>query len=116
MSELTLKTTPRVIQRNHTHSKGSLWPFLLIIVIALSLWLFFGPNGLWQLYKIHIKNKELNQIIIEKTKENKQLEKQITRLKNDPAYQEEMARKELGWVKENEIIYQFESKKTNQTR
>lgn len=88
---------------------------MLLLVIGLLGLLLFGPNGLWQLYKIHAKTKELEQLIAEKNKENKQLEKQITRLKNDPAYQEEMARKELGWVRENEIIYQFESKNPKQT-
>jgi cell division protein FtsB len=112
-----LKTThSHFIQRNQTHSKGSLWPFLLPIVAGLLLWILFGPNGLWQLYKINAKNKEMNQLLSEKTKENNQLEKQIARLKTDSGYQEEMARKELGWIKENEIIYQFEPKAPKQSK
>lgn len=112
-----MKTTHfHFIQRNRTHSKGSLWPFLLPIVAGLLLWILFGPNGLWQLYKINAKNKELNQLLTEKNKENKQLEKQISRLKTDSAYQEEMARKELGWIKENEILYQFETKNSKQSK
>ncbi|MDD3554726.1 MAG: septum formation initiator family protein [Deltaproteobacteria bacterium] len=112
-----MKTThSHFIQRNQTHSKGSLWPFLLPIVAGLLLWILFGPNGLWQLYKINAKNKEMNQLLSEKTKENNQLEKQIARLKTDPGYQEEMARKELGWIKENEIIYQFEPKAPKQSK
>ncbi|MEZ0329616.1 MAG: septum formation initiator family protein [Dissulfuribacterales bacterium] len=86
------------------------------IVAGLLLWIFFGPNGLWNLYKITVKNRELNQLLAEKTKENKQLEKQIARLKTDSSYQEEMARKELGWIKENEIIYQFEPLKNKQAK
>lgn len=58
----------------------------------------------------------MNQILAEKNKENNQLEKQITRMKTDSAYQEEMARKELGWIKENEILYQFEPKTPKQSK
>ena len=40
--------------------------------------------------------------------ENQKLKEEVKRLQNDKRYIEEVARKELGMVKEGEIIYQFD--------
>jgi len=41
--------------------------------------------------------------------ENRRLREEMKRLQNEKRYIEEIARKELGLVKEGEIIYQFDS-------
>ena len=41
-------------------------------------------------------------------RENQKLREEVKRLKSDKRYIEEIARKELGMVKEGEIIYQFD--------
>ena len=45
--------------------------------------------------------------------ENKELEKEIDLLKNDVRYLEQIARRELGLVKQNELVYHLQ--KTRQT-
>ncbi|MBU1053139.1 MAG: septum formation initiator family protein [Proteobacteria bacterium] len=64
---------------------------------------------------------ELNQLkeerdnIIERNKElalnNNSMYNEIKRLKDDPEYIENIARRELGMIKKNEIILQFKDKK-----
>ena len=39
--------------------------------------------------------------------ENKALQQEISRLKDDPTYLEEKARNEYGMLKENEVLYIF---------
>ena len=41
--------------------------------------------------------------------ENRKLREEVRRLQHEKRYIEEIARKELGMVKEGEIIYQFDS-------
>jgi cell division protein FtsB len=54
------------------------------------------------------KEKERYLAIISDLKEqNRLLTAEIRRLREDPKYFESVARKELGLVKENEIIYRF---------
>ena len=54
------------------------------------------------------KEKEQSGALIEELKEkNKELIAEIRRLKGDPRYLESVARKELGLVRDNEIIYRF---------
>jgi cell division protein FtsL len=78
-------------------------PLLLIGILT-----FFGEKGILhlikirkELYRIEQENKRLEE-------ENKKLSEEIRRLKQDKRYIEEIARKELGMVKEDEIIYQFD--------
>jgi len=40
--------------------------------------------------------------------ENRKLREEVRRLQHEKRYIEEIARKELGMVKEGEIIYQFD--------
>jgi cell division protein FtsB len=85
------------------------------IMAAASLWLlfliFFGDNGVLEL---HQKHQDLDQLIEanqQLSKENIQKSRIVGRLHNDPAYIENVARKELGMVREDEYIFTFSSDK-----
>ena len=56
-----------------------------------------------------VLEKELDDLRMEVTKHRKFLD----RLRTDPSYQEEIARKELGYGKEGERLYRFPEKKIN---
>ena len=83
--------------------------FLMFCCLAVFLfvWLAFGPHGLIDLYGMR-KEKEKSLTQIQELREkNKELTAEIRRLKGDPEYLESIVRKELGMVRENEIIYRF---------
>jgi cell division protein FtsB len=76
-----------------------------------SAWLlfliFFGDNGVVELNR---KQQHLNQLIGANqllSKENLQKYRIVGRLHNDPAYIEDVARKELGMVRSDEYIFTF---------
>ncbi len=83
-----------------------------VLCILLVAWILFAPsNSVFHyirtgktLEEIQAENKEL-------LKQNALLKDEIKKLKNDPAYIEEMARKRYGLVRENEMIYDFGPKK-----
>lgn len=78
-----------------------------LLLAALGLWLLLSPYGLWQYGKI---SRELSQLQAENRRlaaQNGQLREEIERLQHDPAYIEEVARREHGLLKENEILFDF---------
>lgn len=90
--------------------KGQFILFIFIPLLIIGFFTFFGEKGILHLIRIkkdlsHIEQE--NKMIEE---ENKRLSEEVRRLKNDKRYIEEIARKELGMVKEDEIVYQFDFK------
>ena len=77
------------------------------MALLLLAWVSFGKHGLLGLYKMR-KEKERCLAILDDLKEkNRLLTAEIRRLREDPRYFESVVRKELGLVRENEIIYRF---------
>ena len=85
---------------------------LLLILVSLLIFgslTFFGEKGI--LHLLHLR-KELVRVKEKNLKleeENQKLKEEVKRLKSDKRYIEEIARKELGMVKQGEIIYQFDT-------
>jgi len=83
--------------------------FLMVLVL---LWILIAPKksalhlvrAQKELEAIHAENKKLEE-------ENAFLREEIDKLKHDPAYLEEKARKEYGLLKKNELLYKFDKKK-----
>jgi cell division protein FtsB len=87
---------------------------MLFFFLVLGLLTFWGDKGILHLLRLQkelVRIKETNKNIEE---ENRKLREQVKRLQNEKQYIEEIARKELGMVKEGEILYQFDSPKNHQ--
>jgi cell division protein FtsB len=76
-----------------------------LVAFLLFLWLSFGQNGLFDLFTMQAEKEETMAILNDLKAKNRDLASEIRRLKTDPEYFESVARKELGLVGENEIIY-----------
>lgn len=91
------------------HNKGKRHYILLsLFVVILFFITIFGERGLIRLYKL---SRERDSILGYKKKietENASLRNEIDLLKNDDKYIEVVARKELGMIGKNELVYQFE--------
>jgi cell division protein FtsL len=82
---------------------------LLFVFLVMGLLTFFGEKGILHLLRL---KRELTRIKEENQRaeeENQRLREEVKRLQQEKRYIEEIARKELGMVKEGEVIYQFES-------
>jgi cell division protein FtsB len=80
----------------------------LAIFLILGLVTFFGENGILHLIRLQKEFVRIKEANLRLEKENEGLKEEVTKLKQEKKYIEEIARKELGMVKEGEIIYQFE--------
>ena len=85
--------------------------YSVLIVAMVTVWSVFGPYGALKYYGV---TKELNEILAqnEQLREaNTALRQEINKLKKDPVYLEEVARRQFGLIKKNEVIYEFPEKK-----
>ncbi len=83
---------------------------LSLIFAILLLWCFivFGDKGIIRIIQLR---RERDRIIAEVNRlqeENNRLNEEIKRLREDPRYLESVARRDLGLVKDNEILFIFE--------
>ena len=93
------------------HEKRHLPYAGLLFVLLLILWIVFAPNrGIFDMVRTREKIEKLQAENLRLAEENKALQEEISRLKDDPTYLEEKARNEYGMLKENEVLYIFKKK------
>jgi cell division protein FtsB len=84
------------------------WVLLLLMTLSMGGLLLFGNKGLYHLFKLRQEREQLLQINFNLKDENDRLVKIIDRLQNDQEFIEDTIRKELNFIKKNEVIYQLE--------
>jgi cell division protein FtsB/cell division protein DivIC len=85
---------------------------LILIVISLLILgslTFFGEKGIFNLLRLRKEVARIKERNLKLEEENQKLKEEVKRLQSDKRYIEEVARKELGMVKEGEIIYRFDT-------
>lgn len=78
---------------------------LLTVLATLLAFMVFGQRGFIQLRELQRELKTIEAQNRALMHDNRQLRVEIDRLKQDMAYIEEIARRELGLVKKNETVY-----------
>ena len=88
--------------------------FSLLALLFLGLvvaWLGFGERGFIHLYRMDRERQTYLEKINALERENRELLDEIRLLRSDRDYVEDLGRREMGLVKEDEIIYRVETKK-----
>lgn len=83
----------------------------LLFVGLVVAWLGFGERGFIHLYRMDHERQAYQEKINRLERENRDLLDEIQRLRSDREYVENLGRKELGLVKEDEVMYRFGTKK-----
>ena len=81
---------------------------VLISFLILGFLTFFGEKGVLHLLRLQKELGRIKETNIKMEEENQKLKEEVGRLQHEKRYIEEIARKELGMVKEREIIYLFD--------
>lgn len=84
---------------------------LILGVLAIGGFTVFGNNGLITVYKLRKERDGILAYNRSVEKENKDLERRITLLKTDKRYIEHIAKKELGMIGRNEVVYRIDPPK-----
>jgi cell division protein FtsB len=88
--------------------------FSLLALVFLGLvvaWLGFGERGFIHLYRMDRERQTYLEKIDKLEQENRELLDEVKRLRSDRDYVESLGRRELGLVKDGELMYRFETKK-----
>jgi cell division protein FtsB len=82
--------------------RKAFWLFGLTVLLLI----LFLP-GYTKLQELRDKNRELERNIKKLNIENSLLQQEISRLENDPLYQEKIAREKMGVVRKGEIPFKI---------
>ncbi len=89
--------------------KRPLFLLLLCFILALGALIFFGEKGILHRLRLERDLARIREANRQLSEENERLKEEVKRLQTDRTSIEEIARKELGLVKDDELIYQFDS-------
>ena len=82
----------------------------VVVIFSFFLLVIFGDDALLELNRIKRERNILIKKNEELARENNSMYTEIERLKHDPEYIENVARRELGMIGKNEIIFKVEKK------
>ena len=85
--------------------------FTIVGLFSLLLFVVIGENGLADLNVLKRERDSLLKDNAELTQENLSLCREIERLKYDPKYIENVARRDLGMIGKDEIIFSLKKSK-----
>jgi cell division protein FtsB len=88
--------------------KKHLFFLLLFLFLILGFFTFFGDKGILHLLRLQKELVKIKEVNMKMEEESRKLKEEVRRLQYEKRYIEEIARRELGMVKEGEIIYQFD--------
>jgi cell division protein FtsB len=80
-------------------------------VVFILFFTVFGDKGLLRIYELRQDNRNIEERLGSTRVDNEKLKREIVALKSDRRYLESIARKDLGLVRSNEVIYQFPQEK-----
>lgn len=84
--------------------------FIFLIGLVLLVWCLalFGEKGVVKIVQLRLQRDRILSDVSQLRNENKRLREEVRRLREDPRYLESVARRDLGLIKENEILFIFE--------
>jgi cell division protein FtsB len=91
-------------------SRRKILRFSLLAFLFFGLmvaWLGFGERGFIHLYRMEKERQAHLDKIQDLEQENRELLEEIERLRDDAPYVESLSRRELGLVKDDEVLYRF---------
>lgn len=83
-------------------------PIAILAVACVSVpWLIFSSDGLPRLDKLKTERAAVDEEISRLSQEIHELRAEVASVKSDPARVEQVARDELGLVRQTEVVFQF---------
>jgi len=93
------------VKTKSSTSSIPLWSLLfLLLLLGVAV---FGENGVLRAMQAKAQGDALAEDIRRLEEENTALRQEIEALRSDRKYLEDIARKDLGMVKDDELVYQF---------
>lgn len=81
--------------------------FLIGAIFLVALLSLFGSKGLMEVLALKGRSEAIEEEIGRLRRQNASLAERIKRIHEDPSYLEQLARQELGMIKEGELLFIF---------
>lgn len=98
--------TKTVTLKNETLERTLPLLLLGLAVVAVPM-LVWSPAGLPRLERLRKERAELHEKAARLSEEIRELQAEVARVKSDPSLLEQVARDELGLVRQTEVVFQF---------
>ncbi|MCP4746076.1 MAG: septum formation initiator family protein [Desulfobacteraceae bacterium] len=83
---------------------------ICLLMAGLLLVIAVGDNGLIELCWLYGTHRQITERNTKLTQDNMRLYRSIDRLKEDLSFIEDVARRDLGMIRQDELIFKFGSK------
>jgi cell division protein FtsB len=80
---------------------------LVLAIVAVASSAVVGEHGVAHLLRLRAERQALGDDAFGLLERNRRLREAIARLKTDDVYLEGLARRQLGFVRRNELVYRF---------
>jgi cell division protein FtsB len=80
---------------------------LVLASVGVAASVLFGESGIAHLLRLRAERRALGETAFTLLQRNAALREEITRLRSDDLYLEELARRQLGLVRPDEFVYRF---------
>ena len=81
--------------------------FLVLALVAVAVSVLIGEDGIPQLLRLRAERQQLGERVVALAEGNRALHEEIARFNGDDRYLEALARRELGLVRPNELVFRF---------
>lgn len=109
------RSRPRPKQKLSSVQERRLLKIISVLCVIALLWILFAPgSGLVTYISKRSELRTLEKQTVQIEQENRDLQKDVDRLLNDPEYLERIAREKHGLLKNNERVFDFSRKKIEQ--
>ena len=89
---------------------------MAVLLVAALAWIILAPrSGILAYLQQRSELRELREKTVFLEQSNEKLKEEVDRLRDDPAYLEEVARREHGLLKKNEYIYDFSQQRKKES-
>lgn len=95
------------VESSNSQRSGRVPWWVVLILVALIAMALFGDKGVLRALQANREKLELEAQVKALETSNAELRREIEALRNDRRTIENLARKELGMVRDGELIYQF---------
>lgn len=90
---------------------------MVVLLVAALAWIILAPrSGILAYLQQRSELRELREKTVFLEQSNEKLKEEVDRLRDDPAYLEEVARREQGLLKKNEYIYDFSQQRKKESK
>ncbi len=89
---------------------------LAVTIASVVVSLLFGEHGIPHLLALRTERRAIGEATFGLFQQNARLREQAGRLKTDDLYLEALARRQLGMVRPNEVVYRFRGARVRDDR